>query len=199
MFPCIRIFSRWKLLLQYRSLHRWWVCFCFYSVYKIVFKLYFEYSYMSKHQNCSRVFNEVNWKSMFMLIFWCRHLEFEVQLTLEPSELSTQMTRNDSLEVCEKNWTVPVGEFPKWITSLIDLSGICIRIDLITVICSPLTYCPQSELSGPEIPDDSGAYTRLQNCTFSREIDYFQRVSNRGHFIERLDDPVSYRFKEPWR
>ena len=97
-----------------------------------------------------------------------------------------------------KKGTVPVSEFPKWITCLIDLSGVCIRIDLITVICSPLTYCPQSELSGPEIPDDSGAWTRLQNCTFSHEIDYFQLVSNRGHFIERLDDPVSSRFREPW-
>ena len=89
-----------------------------------------------------------------------------------------------------KRGTVPVGEFPKWITSFIVLSGVCIRIDLITVICSALTYCPQSELSGPEIPDESGAWTRLQNCTFSHEIDYFQRVLNRGHLIERLDDTV---------
>lgn len=143
-------------------------------------------------------FIEVNWKRMYMLILWCRHLELEVQLTLEPSEFSAQMTRNNSLEVCEKNGTVPVDEFPKWITCLIVLSGVCIRIDLITVICTALTYCPQSELSGPEIPDDSGAWTRLQNCTFSHEIDYFQRVRYRGHFDERLDDPVLHRFGEPW-
>ena len=41
-------------------------------------------------------------KSMYMLIFWCRHLELEVQLTLEPNEFSAQMTRDDSLEVFEK-------------------------------------------------------------------------------------------------
>ena len=122
--------------------------------------------------------------------------KFQIFFRNDCGILQAQMTRDDSLDVREKKGTVPADEFPKWITSMIVLSGVCIRIDLITVIYSPLTYCPQSGLSGPEIPDDSGAWTRLQNCTFSHEIDYFHPFSIWGHFSE--PDLVISRFGEPW-
>ena len=57
------------------------------------------------------------------------------------------------------------------------LSGVCIRNDLITVICSALTYCPQSWLSG-QISGDSGAWTRLRFHTKTIIFQEYQIEAN---------------------